>query len=145
MSHGPNGTASGSGRPVGLDHDRDDPDRRIEYNPKPTPAVFRTKAEQEARIRATTLIHGDCHAELKKLRSGRADAVITDPIYPEVKRQYGRITEPEWHDLMRAVVQEGRRVLKPKGSMVIILQPNYEAIGKMRLWLWDFVSWAGRE
>lgn len=144
MPYSPNGTASGSGRPVGLGHDRDEPDRRIEYNPKPTPAVYRTKAEREARIGATTLTHGDCRAELKKLRGGSVDAVITDPIYPEVKRQYGRITEPEWHGLMRAVVKEGRRVLKPKGSMIIILQPNYEAIGRMRLWLWDFVSWAGR-
>ena len=38
-----------------------------------------------------------------------------------------------------------RRVLKPKGSAVFILQPNYEKIGKMRLWLWEFVAWAGRE
>jgi hypothetical protein len=29
--------------------------------------------------------------------------------------------------------------------MVIILQPNSEQVGKMRLWLWDFVAWAGRE
>lgn len=46
---------------------------------------------------------------------------------------------------MKTVVVEGRRVLKPSGSMVIILQPNSERVGKMRLWLWDFVVWAGRE
>src|SRR5690606_25468050 len=23
--------------------------------------------------------------------------------------------------------------------------PNFEKVGKMRLWLWDFMSWAGRE
>ena len=40
---------------------------------------------------------------------------------------------------------EGRRVLKPTGSMVVILQPNFEKVGRMRLWLWDFVAWAGRE
>ena len=46
---------------------------------------------------------------------------------------------------MRVVVTEGRRVLKPTGSMVVILQPNFEKVGKMRLWLWEFVAWAGRE
>ncbi len=143
--HGSNGKADYPGHPSGSGEVRDEPDRRIEYNPKPTPVVYRTKAERQARIGATTLIHGDCRAELKKLRSGSVDAVITDPIYPEVKRVYGRIAEPEWHELMRAVVTEGRRVLKPRGSIVVILQPNYEALGKMRLWLWDFVSWAGRE
>ena len=29
--------------------------------------------------------------------------------------------------------------------MVVILQPNFEKVGKMRLWLWEFVAWAGRE
>ena len=29
--------------------------------------------------------------------------------------------------------------------MVVILQPNYEKLGRMRLWLWEFVAWAGRE
>src|SRR5262249_30129502 len=27
----------------------------------------------------------------------------------------------------------------------VILQPNAERVGQMRLWLWDFVAWAGRE
>jgi DNA modification methylase len=70
---------------------------------------------------------------------------LTDPPYPEIDREYGRMTEAEWHDLMKTVVTEGRRVLKPTGSMVVILQPNFEKVGKMRLWLWDFVAWAGRE
>jgi len=46
---------------------------------------------------------------------------------------------------MKTVVIEGRRVLKPTGSMVVILQPNFETVGKMRLSLWEFVAWAGRE
>ena len=104
-----------------------------------------TEAERQKRIAATLLIHGDCRRELKKLRSGSIDAVITDPIYPEVRREYGRLTESQWHDLMHSVVGECRRVLKPNGSAVIILQPNYEKVGTMRLWLWDFVAWAGRE
>ena len=36
-------------------------------------------------------------------------------------------------------------MLKPNGSAVFILGPNSERIGKMRLWLWEFVAWAGRE
>jgi hypothetical protein len=28
---------------------------------------------------------------------------------------------------------------------VIVLQPNSEKLGKMRLWMWEFVAWAGRE
>jgi hypothetical protein len=46
---------------------------------------------------------------------------------------------------MRVVVAEGRRLLKPSGSMVVILQPNYEEVGRMRLLLWEFVTGAGRE
>jgi hypothetical protein len=55
------------------------------------------------------------------------------------------LTEDQWHGLMRAVVAESRRILKPRGSAVFVLQPNYESLGRMRLWLWEFVVWAGRE
>jgi len=144
-SHDSIGEADDPGHSPGSGGRPAEPDRKIKYDPKPTPAVFRTKAERQARIDATTLIHGDCRAELGKIPSQSVDATITDPIYPEVKREYGRIGAEQWHELMRAVVRESRRVLKPKGSMVVILQPNYEAIGRMRLWLWDFVAWAGRE
>jgi DNA modification methylase len=82
---------------------------------------------------------------LKKLASQSIDLLLTDPPYPEIDREYGRMTEEDWHDLMRVVVTEGRRVLKPTGSMVVLLQPNFEKVGKMRLWLWEFVTWAGRE
>jgi DNA modification methylase len=97
------------------------------------------------RLKATRLIHGDCRHELKTLADQSIDLILIDPPYPEIDREYGRLTEREWHDLMRVVVAEGRRVLKPSGSMVVILQPNYEKVGRMRLWLWDFVAWAGRE
>ena len=112
---------------------------------KTPPTIHRPPAEKQARIQATNLIHGDCRKEMKKIGTGTIDAIICDPIYPEVNRAYGRITEKEWHEVMRQVINESRRVLKPKGSAVFILQPNYEKIGKMRLWLWDFVAWAGRE
>ena len=97
------------------------------------------------RLRATRLIHGDCRREMKKLADKSIDLLLCDPPYPEIDRQYGRMTEAEWHGMMREVVNEGRRVLKPSGSMVVILQPNSERVGKMRLWLWEFVAWAGRE
>jgi len=44
---------------------------------------------------------------------------------------------------MEEVVAECRRILKPNGSAVFVLQPNAERMGKMRLWLWRFVVWAG--
>jgi len=98
--------------------------------------VSRTSKERKARLAATTLIHGDCRKKLKDIPSNSVDAIITDPIYPEVNKSYGRITEETWHELMRNVVTESKRILKPKGSAVFILQPNYEKIGKMRIWLW---------
>ena len=116
------------------------------YRPtKPMKTVPRSAVERKARIGAVTLIHGDCRKELKKIGSGTIDAIISDPIYPEINREYGRISEAEWHSLMREVVAESRRILKPKGSAVFIFQPNYDKIGKMRLWMWEFMVWAGRE
>ena len=103
-----------------------------------------TRPDKE-RLKATRLIHGDCRRELKKLPDKSVDLILTDPPYPEIDREYGRLTEAEWHDLMKTVVTEGRRALKPTGSMVVILQPNSEKVGKMRLWPWEFVAWAGRE
>src|SRR5947209_7339479 len=108
-------------------------------------AVLRPAAERRARVAATTLWHGDCRTELKKVATSSVDAVITDPIYPGIDRAYGRISEADWLALMRAVVGECRRVLKPSGSAVFLLQPNYEAVGRMRLWLWDFLLWAARD
>jgi site-specific DNA-methyltransferase (adenine-specific) len=96
-------------------------------------------------VAATLLIHGDCRKELKKISDKSVDLILTDPPYPEIDREYGRMNEADWHDLMKTVVAEGRRVLKPSGSMVVILQPNFEKAGKMRLWMWEFLIWAGRE
>src|SRR3954447_1821963 len=78
---------------------------------RPTPTVIsRSEVERQARLQATTLIHGDYRKELNKLPTASIDAIIADPIYPEVKREYGRISEKEWHDLMKTVVGECRRV-----------------------------------
>ena len=118
---------------------------KMERSPKPLKPVARTAAARKARVSKATLICGDCREEMKKLRTSSVNAIISDPIYPEVNRDYGKITEADWHDLMKEVVVESRRVLKPKGSAVFIFQPNYEKVGQMRLWLWEFVVWAGRE
>jgi len=117
------------------------------YRPatKALKAVPRSSFERKARIEAVTLIHGDCRTKLKEIASKSLDCVVTDPIYPEVNRQYGRITEEQWQDMMKVVVLECRRILKPKGSAVFIFQPNYEKIGRMRLWLWEFLLWSAKE
>jgi SAM-dependent methyltransferase len=47
--------------------------------------------------------------------------------------------------MMDEVVQECRRILKPKGSAIFIMQPNAEKMGQMRLWLWRFIVSAGEE
>lgn len=80
---------------------------------------------------------------LRSLPDACVDAIISDPIYPEIDRPYGRISETDWMTLMQAVVTESRRVLKPTGSAVFILQPNMQTPGSMRLWLWKFLVWCG--
>jgi DNA modification methylase len=118
-------------------------EKRAQHQESKTPKP-QIRSNKE-RLKATRLIHGDCRRELKKLPSKSLDLILTDPPYPEIDREYGRLTESEWHELMRGVVNEGRRLLKPSGSMVIFVQPNFEKVGKMRLWLWEFVAWVGRE
>ncbi len=91
------------------------------------------------------LIHGDCVEVLPTLDSASVDCVITDPPYPEIDRDYGRMTEADWHAMMDVVVPECRRILKPTGSAVFILQPNSERVGRMRPWLWEFMAKWTRE
>ncbi len=89
--------------------------------------------------------HGDCREVLPTLASCSIDAVVCDPPYPHIKREYGEWTEAEWFALMRVVVPECMRVLKSTGSAVFILQPNSERLGRMRTWLWEFMLWVGKE
>jgi len=71
------------------------------------------------------------------------DAVVCDPPYAEIDRPYGRLTEPQWHDLMDGVIEHVRRVLKPSGSAVFVIQPNSERVGRMRPWVFEFMAkWA---
>lgn len=91
------------------------------------------------------LYHGDCLSVLPTLPAGSVDSVVTDPPYPQINRPYGRMTEAEWRTMMHAAVKDIRRVLKPTGSAVFILQPNSERVGRMRGWLWEFQAWLCKE
>jgi len=90
-----------------------------------------------------TIYHGDCRDVLPTLKG--FDSVVTDPPYPEIDRDYGRLTEPEWHELMRGVVGVIRDNVKETGSAVFVLQPNSERVGRMRPWLWEFMAWTAKE
>jgi len=97
-------------------------------------------------MKLDTVIHGDCLDILPTIPDASVDAVITDPPYPHIKRDYGYWTEAEWWELIvEGVIPQMRRVLKPAGSAVFILQPNSEKVGKMRGWLWEFMAWVCRE
>jgi site-specific DNA-methyltransferase (adenine-specific) len=116
----------------------------VRTNGRPHGPARLSGSDGECRKDATTLIRGDCRKELKKIATGSVDAIVTDPPYPCIDRDYGRMTESAWHRMMQAVVMECRRVLKPKGSAVFILQPNFQKLGCMRPWLWEFLAWASR-
>lgn len=92
------------------------------------------------------VIHGACLDILPTIPDASVDAVITDPPYPHIRRDYGNWTEAEWWEMVvEGVVPEVRRVLKPTGSAVFILQPNSRKVGSMRGWLWEFMAWVCRE
>ena len=89
--------------------------------------------------------HGDCREVMARMDAESVDAIITDPPYAEIDRDYGRLSEPQWHKLMDGVVSQCQRILKPTGSAVFILQPNSERVGRMRPWLWEFMAKWSRE
>jgi len=92
------------------------------------------------------IVQGNCLDILPTLADNSVDAVITDPPYPHIKRDYGYWTTEEWWELIvEGVTPEVRRILKPTGSAVFILQPNSEHIGQLRGWLWEFMAWVCRE
>jgi DNA modification methylase len=91
------------------------------------------------------LLLGDCVQRMGEIEDASVDAIICDPPYPHIKRPYGCLTEAEWWDLMMGVCKQARRILKPAGSAVFILQPNSRKVGSMRGWLFEFQAWACRE
>lgn len=86
------------------------------------------------------LILGDCLDVLRTLPAGSVDAVVTDPPYPYIDRPYGRWDEAGWRALVDPVIEECRRLLTPRGSMMLVLQPNSENVGRLRPWLWRFMA-----
>jgi hypothetical protein len=78
------------------------------------------------------LYEGDCREVMKAIPDASIDAVVTDPPYPEIDRDYGHWTEDEWLEMMGGVVAEVRRVLKPQGSAMFVVQPSSERLGRMR-------------
>jgi DNA modification methylase len=93
-----------------------------------------------------TLYRGDCLDILPTIESASVDCIITDPPYPHIKRDYGTWTTEQWWTLIvDGVIPEVRRILKPTGSAVFILQPNSEHVGQMRGWLFEFQAWVCRE
>lgn len=92
-----------------------------------------------------TVTHTDALSFLRSLPAASVDAVITDPPYPGIKREYGTWTEPEWFAMMNPIVEECRRVLTATGSAVFVIQPNSERVGRMRLWWLRFMlEWGER-
>jgi DNA modification methylase len=90
-----------------------------------------------------TIHQGDCREVMATLDAESIDAVVCDPPYAEIDRPYGRLTEPQWHELMDGVIEQVRRVLKPSGSAVFVIQPNSERVGRMRPWVFEFIAkWA---
>lgn len=92
-----------------------------------------------------TLYHNNVLNVLPALPDASIDAIVSDPPYPEVSRDYGRMTEFEWSVMMVEVCKQAQRILKPTGSAVFILQPNSKKVGSMRGWLWEFMAWVCRE
>lgn len=91
-----------------------------------------------------TLVCEDARVALQKVPTASVDLVLTDPIYPEIDRSYGRLTVREWKFLMVDVVREARRVLKPSGSAVFVIQPNSECVGRVRPWAFEFMAWIAK-
>lgn len=87
----------------------------------------------------------DCLQKLPQIPATSIDAIFTDPPYPEINREYGKMASDDWMAMIKRVTLEFRRVLKPAGSAVIILQPNSMKLGMMRSWYWDYMSWVIKE
>jgi DNA modification methylase len=108
--------------------------------------VKRRKGDDGLSFELDTVVVGDCLDILPTIPDQSVDAVITDPPYPHIKRDYGYWTTAQWWEMIvEGVISEVRRILKPTGSAVFILQPNSEKVGKMRGWLWEFMAWVCRE
>lgn len=92
-----------------------------------------------------TLYLGDCLEIMPQILDSSIDAIFADPPYPYIKRAYGYWAEETWLPMMQEVVRQSRRILKPHGSAIFVLQPNSEKAGRIRPWLWKFMTWCCEE
>lgn len=84
---------------------------------------------------------GDAVKMMEQIRSESVDLVFCDPIYPGIKREYGVISEKDWVALMDAVVEQAKRILKPSGSALFVVQPTSSASGTIRSSVWEFMAY----
>jgi DNA modification methylase len=82
---------------------------------------------------------------LPTLESESADFFFFDPPYPGIRRDYGFMGDEQWIWMMRRVVPECLRIVKPSGSILIVLQPGMEFVGRMRVIFYEFVYWVAKE
>lgn len=85
------------------------------------------------------IVTGDCVKVMQRWPDMSIDAIVTSPPYPRIKRAYGTWTEPQWLKWMRGVVTEASRVLKPRGSMIFVIGPNFQKSGSAAMWPHRFV------
>jgi site-specific DNA-methyltransferase (adenine-specific) len=85
-----------------------------------------------------TLYHGDCLEEMKKIKSGSIDMVLTDPPYGTTACKWDSIIplEPMWEQL--------RRIIKPNGAIVMTASQPFTTTliaSNMKMfkycWVWD--------
>jgi len=88
-----------------------------------------------------TVHHGDARAVLPTLEDASVDAVVTSPPYWQ-QRSYLAPDDPlkplevgqertfrEWIDVMASIADECRRILRPNGSLWLVLGDKYVAYG----------------
>ncbi|MFA5071064.1 MAG: site-specific DNA-methyltransferase [Candidatus Pacearchaeota archaeon] len=91
------------------------------------------------------LLNADSTKALKEIPDKSINFVFGDPPYPLIKRKYGYWSEEDWHGMMDLIVPECMRILKPNGSALFVLQPNYTEAGNMSLWAYEFLlKWGKR-
>jgi DNA modification methylase len=88
-----------------------------------------------------TVYQGDCREVLPTLEAGSVDCVVTSPPYwmqrsylaadlPEKAREIGQEIEyADYQDTLVAICRELRRVLKPEGSLWLVLGDKFRANG----------------
>lgn len=64
------------------------------------------------------------------------DAAMFDPPYPGIKRDYGEWDQDVWMGEFPKLILDHRRLLKPSGSLAVVLQPTQEVMGRVGPWIY---------